>query len=91
MCFVAINGEVLHVNQGDMMDDEVGKDVVRLSAGPVLSCTEFRDKVRAEADMQAQGTCNEPADKKQAVADAIMAELEKMHIEGEKKRAQFLK
>ena len=86
MCFIAINGEVLHVNQGDMMDDEVGKDVVRLSAGPVISCSEFRNRVRAEADAVS------PADdKKQAVADAIMAELEKMHISAEEKRQRFLK
>ena len=80
MCFVAINGEVLHVGQGDMMDDTVSKDVVRFSAGPVLSCAEFRDKAKA----------NETEDKKQAVVDAIMAELEKMHIEGEEKRKRFL-
>jgi len=85
MCMVAINGQILYVNQGDMMDDPVGNDVVRLSAGPVLSCAEFREKVKAEAD--AKGI----EDKKQAVADTIMAELEKMHIEGEEKRKPFLK
>jgi len=86
MCLVAINGCVLHVHQGSMEDDEVTREVVRLSAGPVLSCTEFRDRVRAETDVQ-----DGAADKKQAVADAIMAELEKMHIAGEEKRKQFLK
>ena len=80
MCCVAINGEVLHVRQGDMMDDAVSQDVVRLSAGPVMSCAEFRSKARVE----------ETADKKQLVADAIMAELEKMHIEGEERRKRFL-
>ena len=89
MCLVAVNGEVLHVVQGDMMDDTVSKDVVRLSAGPVFSCTEFRDRVRAEADANASD--NSAEDKKQAVADAIMTELEKMHIAGEQKRKQFLK
>ena len=82
MCLVAINGEVLHVRQGTMMDDEVSKDVVRLSAGPVLSCAEFREKARAESTQQ--------EDKKQAVADAIMVELEKMHVEGEEKRKSYL-
>jgi glycerol-3-phosphate O-acyltransferase len=76
MCFVAINGEVLHVRQGDMMDDSVSKDIVRLSISPVISCNDFRDKAR-ETDAE---------DKKQAVADAIMAELEKMHNEGEGRR-----
>ena len=86
MCLVAINGEILHVHQGDMMEDSVSKDVVRISAGPVLSCTEFRDRIRAEA-----GVKDDPKnDKKQAVADAIMAELEKMHITGEERRKQFL-
>ena len=81
MCFVAINGEVLHVRQGDMMDDSVSKDVVRLNVSPVVSCAEFRAKARADED----------DDKKQAVADAIMKELERMHVEGEEKRKRFLK
>ena len=89
MCLVAINGEILHVHQGDMMDDSVSKDVVRLSVGPVLSCSEFREKTRAEVDANTLDQ-NLP-DKKQAVADAIMAELEKMHIEGEERRKRFLK
>ena len=82
MCFVAINGEVLHVRKGDMMDDEVSKDVVRISASQVISCHEFREKVKAAASDQ--------EDKKQAVADAIMVELEKMHTEGEERRKSFL-
>ena len=85
MCMVAVNGEVLHVRPGDMMDDAVSNDVVRISVGPVLSCTEFRDRIRAEADAKASAD----TDKKQAVADAIMTELEKMHIKGEEKRKQF--
>ena len=85
MCMVAINGEVLHVRQGDMMDDSVSQDVVRISAGPVLSCSEFRARIRAEADARAAAGEGE-VEKKQAVVDSIMAELEKMHIEGEKKR-----
>ena len=89
MCFIAINGVVLHVHQGNMEDDEVTRDVVRLSASPVVSCSEFREKVRSDVD--AGNTDNAAADKKQAVADAIMAELEKMHIESEQKRKQFLK
>jgi len=90
MCLVAINGEVLHVHQGDMMEDTVSKDVVRISAGPVLSCPEFRNKVRAQVDSDALAAGNRQADKKQAVVDAIMAELEKMHIEGEEKRKQYI-
>jgi glycerol-3-phosphate O-acyltransferase len=88
MCLVAINGEILHVVQGDMMDDTVSKDVVLLTAGPVLSCSEFRSKVRG--DETADDNNPEAIDRKQAVADAIMVELEKMHLEGEAKRKQFL-
>ena len=88
MCMVAINGEVLHVNKGDMMEDSVSKDVVRISAGPVLSCNEFREKARVNADTSEQGA-EGPIDKKQAVVDSIMAELEKMHTEGEERRKQF--
>ena len=82
MCFVALNGEVLHVQKTDMMNDAVSKDIVRVTAGPVVSCAEFRDKARAEA--------GDDEDKKQAVADAIMKELEKMHLTSEEKRKKLL-
>lgn len=84
MCMVAINGELLHVRQGDMMDDSISQDVVRCTVGPVISCTEFRDKARAEAE--AAGI----EDKKQATVDAIMTELEKMHISAEAERQKLL-
>jgi glycerol-3-phosphate O-acyltransferase len=92
MCPVAVNGEVLHVRQGDMMDDSVSPDLVRITAGPVISCAEFRDKIRAEEDAK-QGQKGEISaekddDRKQAVADAIMALLENMHVKAEKKRLQ---
>ena len=90
MCLVAINGEVLHVRQGDMLEDTVSKDVVRISIGPVLSCSEFRNKIRNYVDSGALAAGNKQADKKQAVADAIIAELEKMHIEGEERRKSHL-
>jgi len=80
MCCVALNGEILHVQQTDMMNDAVSKDIVRVTAGPILSCEEFRNKARENAE--ATGT-----DKKQAVADAIMAELDHLHVEAEKKRS----
>lgn len=86
MCMVAINGLVLHVNPNNMLDDEVTKDVVRIKAGPVISCAEFRNKIRAGID----ASSDPDADKKQAVADAIMAELEKMHTADEEKRREFL-
>jgi glycerol-3-phosphate O-acyltransferase len=80
MCFVALNGEVLKVQPTDMMNDIVEKDIVRVTAGPVISCDEFRENARAASADE---------DKKQAVADAIMAELEKMHIAAEEKRLKL--
>jgi len=83
MCLVAINGECLHIQKTDMINDEVSEDVVRVTASPVISCAEFREKVRA--------SLSESEDKKQAVCDAVMAELEKMHIAAEEKRQLLLK
>ena len=84
MCPVAINGEVLHVRPGDMMDDYVSKDLVRLTAGPILNCTDFRNKVRADAEAA------RVEDKKQAVVDAIMNLLEELHIAAEPERQKLL-
>ena len=81
MCFVALNGEILIVQKTDMMNDCVNKDVVRVTAGPVISCNEFRENVRAATA--------DDEDKKQAVADAIMVELENMHIAAEEKRLRL--
>jgi glycerol-3-phosphate O-acyltransferase len=85
MCLVAINGNLLHIRQGDMMDDYVSRDVVRYTVGPVVSCAEFRDKTRIKAE--AAGI----EDKKQAAVDAIMENLEILHEEAEKHRQILLK
>ncbi|MDR3131374.1 MAG: 1-acyl-sn-glycerol-3-phosphate acyltransferase [Treponema sp.] len=77
MCPVAINGEVLHIRPGDMLDDFVSRGVVRMTAGPVLYCSGFRE--RAREDAEAAGM----KDKKQATADALMRILERMHTEAE--------
>ena len=82
MCFVALNGKALHVQKTDMMNDIVTKDIIRVTAGPVVDCNEFRNKVLAAASEE---------DKKQAVADAIMNELEKMHEAAEIERGQEAK
>jgi len=82
MCCVALNGQILHVQRTDMMNDAVSQDVVRVTAGPVLSCGEFRAKAKESADSVGR-------DRKQPVADAIMAELESLHVEAEKKRARL--
>jgi glycerol-3-phosphate O-acyltransferase len=81
MCFVAVNGQILHVQKTDMLNDAVTKDVIWVTAGPVVSCSEFREKAKAGAATE---------DKKQAVADAIMNELEKMHLAAEEERKKIL-
>jgi glycerol-3-phosphate O-acyltransferase len=83
MCFIALNGDILHIQKTDMVNDTVSQDVVLVTAGKVTSCEEFREKARASAA--------EDEDKKQAVADAIMNELERMHIAAEKERKKILK
>jgi glycerol-3-phosphate O-acyltransferase len=84
MCMVAINGDLLRVHQGDMMDDFVSEDVIRYTAGPVQSCTEFRNAAKAKAESAGI------EDKKQAVVDTIMERLEEMHIAGEADRQRRL-
>ena len=79
-CPVAINGDVLRVQQGDMAEDLVTQDVVRITVGPVTSCAEFRKKARSTAE--AAGV----EDKKQATVDAIMVLLEEMHQQAEARR-----
>ncbi|MCL2244448.1 MAG: 1-acyl-sn-glycerol-3-phosphate acyltransferase [Treponema sp.] len=78
MCFIALNGQIMGVQKSNMINDAVYKDMVRVTVSPVHSCNEFRNKVISLAD--------ENEDKKQAVADAIMNELEKMHVTTEEKR-----
>ncbi|MDR2702688.1 MAG: 1-acyl-sn-glycerol-3-phosphate acyltransferase [Spirochaetaceae bacterium] len=84
MCFVALNGEVLRVNPGDMLDDTVHQDLVRVTVGKVINCTTFRDEVRARAEEAGV------EDKKQAVADTIMEELENLHNSAEIERQKML-
>ena len=81
MCCLALNGRILHVQETDMMNDAVSRDLVTVTAGPVLSCAEFRARAQAEAL-----AADKNADRKQATVDAIMAELERMHIAAEEKR-----
>ena len=80
MCLVAINGKLLHVQETDMMNDVVSKDKIKITVGPVLSCPEFRNKARSDAETAGI------ADKRQAAVDAIMLELDRMHNRAEEKR-----
>jgi glycerol-3-phosphate O-acyltransferase len=65
-----------------MIQDVVSRDVIRVTAGKVLSCAEFRDKARSAAE--AAGI----EDKRQAAVDAIMTELSRLHDEAEEKRTK---
>jgi glycerol-3-phosphate O-acyltransferase len=85
MCCVALNGEILHIHQGDMLDDLVSSDLIHVTAGKVRPCEEFREQSRAAAETVGI------EDKKQAAVDAIMDELERMHITAEEKRQKLLK
>jgi glycerol-3-phosphate O-acyltransferase len=84
MCLVAVNGKLLEVREGDMIDDYVHKDLIRLTASPVISCAAFREEAKRAAENA------HIEDKKQAVADAIMERLERMHESAEAERAALL-
>ncbi|MDR2552945.1 MAG: 1-acyl-sn-glycerol-3-phosphate acyltransferase [Treponema sp.] len=84
MCPVAINGELLHVRKGEMIEDYVSKDLVRLTAGPVLSCSAFRNEARTRAEAAGM------EDKKQAVVDAVMSLLDGIHNAAEPERQELL-
>jgi len=81
MCFVALNGTLLQVQQTDMINDIVNKDIVTVTVGKVFSCADFREKIKTNIEQE--------EDKKQAVADAIMNELEKMHVAAEAERKKL--
>ena len=83
MCCVALNGELLHVQQTDMLNDLVSRDIMWVTAGPVQSCEEFRERARSAAEVAGI------EDKRQATVDAIMTELENMHIAAEEKRKKL--
>ena len=79
MCFLGINGNILRLNnEGGMEDDLVCQDRVVYTAGPVTDCVAFREHVKHEHSFR--------EDKKQAVADEIMAHLDRLHEATEKNR-----
>ena len=67
----------------DGYNDIVKKDIVRVTAGPVISSAEFREQIKAEI------TEDEKNEQKQTIADIIMAVLEEMHITAEEKRQKL--
>ncbi|PIE98865.1 MAG: glycerol-3-phosphate acyltransferase [Treponema sp.] len=76
MMLVSINGNCLEISQsGDMGQDIVKKDKIILDASPVIDCAEFRKNIIAGVP--------DGEDRKQAIVDAVMDELETMHIKNE--------
>ena len=74
MCFIAKNGLIMRVREDaedDMLADYMVPDVVRFTVGEPEPCAAFRESALRDAGPD--------ADKKQAVADAIMLRLERMH------------
>jgi hypothetical protein len=79
MCLVAINGNILRLNDaGSMEEDLVCQDRVIYSPSPIIDCAEFRDQLKHEHHMG--------EDRKQARVDEIMAQLERLHESAEKDR-----
>jgi len=80
MCLVAINGNILRFSssEGTMIDDLICQDRVIYTVGPVLDCQSFRETVKHEHHFR--------DDKKQAIVDEIMAQLDRIHETAEKGR-----
>ena len=73
---LSINGNCLEVSTGgDMTADVVKKDTIILQASEVIDCKKFREEIAA--------SLQEGEDKKQKLADTIMARLEVMHMQNE--------
>jgi glycerol-3-phosphate O-acyltransferase len=80
MCLVAINGNILRLNtdDGGMEDDLVCEDRVVYTAGPVIDCPSFREHMKHMHHFR--------EDKKQAMVDEVMTQLERLHEAAEKDR-----
>ena len=73
MMLVSINGNCLRISDdpSNMLGDIVCQDKVVIEISPVIDCSEFRERAKQR--------CGEGDDKKQAVVDLVMEELEIMH------------
>jgi hypothetical protein len=78
-CLVAVNGNILRLNpSGEMSEDILHKDRLVFTASPVIDGAEFVDRMKRDHHFR--------EDKKQAMVDHIMSELDRMHEEVEKSR-----
>jgi hypothetical protein len=81
MCLVAVNGNILRLSSGGEMDEDlICQDRVLFTVSPPMSCGEFRSGAKHKHRFR--------EDKKQAVADEIMAALERMHEAAERDRLE---
>ena len=77
MLLISINGNCLRISDdpANMTEDVVVRDTVTMEVSPVISCADFRERAKQH--------CGAHDDKKQAVVDMVMAELERMHNRNE--------
>ena len=77
MLLTSINGNCLRISDdpSNMLGDIVCQDRVVIEVSPVINCEEFRERAKLH--------CGEGDDKKQAVVDLVMKELEIMHNRNE--------
>lgn len=77
MMLVSINGNCLRIaeDSSNMLSDIVCQDKMIIEVSPVIDCAEFRERAKQR--------CSDGDDKKQAVVDLVMEELEIMHKKNE--------
>ena len=81
MVLVSINGNMLQINpEGEMHEDLIGPEKIVFKVSEPIACHEFREHIKDELHFR--------DDKKQAVVDAIMERLDKMHEAVEKSLTQ---
>jgi 1-acyl-sn-glycerol-3-phosphate acyltransferase len=80
MALVAINGNILRFGSSAaaMEDDLICQDRVVYTVGPIIDCAAFRETVKHEHRLR--------DDKKQAIVDEIMTQLDRIHESAEKDR-----
>lgn len=89
MALVSINGNILRLNtEGGMEDDLICEDRVVYAVSPVIDCADFREAVKAKYHFRDEIKSGHPfrEDKKQAIVDEAMAQLERLHEATEKDR-----
>jgi hypothetical protein len=89
MCMVAINGNILRIaGEGEMTDDAICQDRVVYTVSPPIDCAAFREEVKARHSLREELMSGHPfrEDRKQAIVDEIMVQLDKLHEAAEKDR-----